>query len=372
MMTDALESARTAAEQNRFYYGPATVRTDPIYVYAASSCVAEGKPNVRAGSGVYWGPNNRSNRWSSVPGKQTDGRAALFAVTLAVLAAPRDRSLILYTSSKFVIRTFCYWTGKNYTEGWPCQNADIIKVTAELIRERSAGVEFRYAASPQTNNHSREALALARKAARNPNIPPSTLPVIGERSNVVDGAPVDEGDAKVFTSLPEEEPSKVTPVRVTDDDLEPDPPAHRGRARERAMPRENLETLLNVASNKEFWSLVRGWTDPKHRTAQVSAEQLREVFEARLNPPEIVPEEFDRDERERHRWLSDMLPDSTPDTSPHKTFSRPFTIADIEDVKLHIRKHNIKSASGTDRVSYRKILQIPNDILVQLFQASMY
>jgi hypothetical protein len=98
---------------------------------------------------------------------------------------------------------------------------------------------------------------------------------------------------------------------------------------------------------------------------------LQEVFEARLNPPEIVPEEFDRDERDRHRWLSDMLPASTPDTSPRQTFSRPFVIADIEQVKLHIRKHNIKSASGMDRVSYSKILRIPNDILVQLFQASV-
>lgn len=139
------------------------------------------------------------------------------------------------------------------------------------------------------------------------------------------------------------------------------------------MQRDNLETLLNVTSNKDFWSSVRGWTDPKHRTAQVTAEQLRDVFVARLNPPEIVPEEFDREERDRHRCqLSDMLPAETPDTSPRMTFSRPFTISDIEEVRLHIRRHNIKSASGIDRVSCRKILQIPNDILVQLFQASIY
>ncbi|KAJ6630570.1 hypothetical protein B0H10DRAFT_1728495, partial [Mycena sp. CBHHK59/15] len=150
--------------------------------------------------------------------------------------------------------------------------------------------------------------------------------------------------AKVSTNLPEEATAKKAAVRVTDADLEPDPPAHRGRARERALQYENLETLLNVASNKEFWSLVRGWTDPKHRTAQVSAEQLQQVFEARLNPPEIVPEEFDLDERERHQNLCDMLPASTPDTSPQQTFSRPFTITDIEDVKRHIWKHNIKSA----------------------------
>ncbi|KAJ7201782.1 hypothetical protein B0H12DRAFT_1001861, partial [Mycena haematopus] len=123
-----------------------------------------------------------------------------------------------------------------------------------------------------------------------------------------------------------------------------DPPSHRGRAREHQLQRENLQSLLNVASNKEFWSLIRGWTDPKQRTAQVSAEQLRDVFEARLNPSEIVPDDFDREERDRHRFLCDILPVSTPDTSPQRTFSRPFTITDIEVAKLHIRTHNIRSA----------------------------
>ncbi|KAJ7436896.1 hypothetical protein B0H11DRAFT_1754228, partial [Mycena galericulata] len=165
-MKEALDSARSSPEQNRFYYGRVTIRTDPLHVYVASSCVAAGKPNVRAGSGVFWGPNSRWNKCASIPGKQSDGRAALFAVTLAVLSAPVDRTLVIYSSSQFVIRTFCYWTGTNYTEGWPCKNADIVKVTAELLRKRPAGVIFRYVDSPDTNNHSRGALDLARKAAR--------------------------------------------------------------------------------------------------------------------------------------------------------------------------------------------------------------
>ncbi|KAK7042220.1 ribonuclease H1 [Favolaschia claudopus] len=370
MVSDALESARTAEEQNRFYYGPVKVRTSPTHVYIASSCVCAGKPNVKAGSGVYWGPNNPRNTMSSVPGKQSDARAALFAVTLALLSAAPDQTLVIYTPSLFVIRTFCYWTGTNYTEGWPCENADIIKVTAELLRSRSAGVIFRATTQTQVNNHAREAHILAQKAARNPRLPSAALPE-APVCDVEGSTPVDEADAKVFTTVPEESPPKRKLVDVTDADLDPDPPAHRGRAAERALQRENLQTLLNVTSNKEFWNLVRGWTDPKQRTAQVSAEELREVFESRLNPPQIVPEEFDKDERERHQNLCDMLPSSTPDTTPHRTFSRPFTIEDIEEVKLHIRKHNIRSAPGIDRVSYRKILQIPNDILVELFQASV-
>ncbi|KAJ7876022.1 hypothetical protein B0H13DRAFT_1578463, partial [Mycena leptocephala] len=194
------------------------------------------------------------------------------------------------------------------------------------------------------NNHARGASDLARKAAQNPRTPPASLPDTAEIHEGVTGVPVSVADTKVTTTLPEEPPPKSKSVQVTDADLEPDPPSHRGRDRERELQRENLERLLNSRSNKEFWTLVRGWTDPKNRAAQVSAEQLREVFESRLNPPEMLPEEFDLDERERHQHLVDMLPAQTSDMTPNRTFSRPFTIKDIEEVKVHIRRHNLKSA----------------------------
>ncbi|KAJ6617406.1 hypothetical protein B0H10DRAFT_1797504, partial [Mycena sp. CBHHK59/15] len=116
----------------------------PLTAYIASSCVSAGKPNARAGCGVYWGPESRWNRATLVPGVQTDARAALFAVTEALQSAPEDRTLTIYSTSQFVIRSFAYWVGPYYTQGWPCKNADLVKVTAELIRGRSAAVEFRY------------------------------------------------------------------------------------------------------------------------------------------------------------------------------------------------------------------------------------
>ncbi|KAJ7034593.1 hypothetical protein C8F04DRAFT_882596, partial [Mycena alexandri] len=149
---------------------------------------------------------------------------------------------------------------------------------------------------------------------------------------------------KVTTTLPEFSPSNKIPVHVSDADLEPDPANHRGRASERELQRENLQMLLNVSSNKDFWVLVRGWLDSRCRPAQVDAEELRGVFETRLNPPEFLPDEFDVDERERHQSLMDILPSRTADTSPRRTFSRPFSIKDMEKVKVHIRKHNLKSA----------------------------
>ncbi|KAJ7055698.1 hypothetical protein C8F01DRAFT_962201, partial [Mycena amicta] len=123
-----------------------------------------------------------------------------------------------------------------------------------------------------------------------------------------------------------------------------DPSSHRGRAKERELQRLNLQALLNVRSNKEFWEMIRDWTDKKRRDAAVGADELGTVFELRLNPPDILPHTFDIDSRLRHQRLVDDIPDKTFDTTPAETFSRPFAMEEVENAKLHIRKHNTKSA----------------------------
>ncbi|KAF8155043.1 hypothetical protein K438DRAFT_1495161, partial [Mycena galopus ATCC 62051] len=85
-----------------------------------------------------------------------------------------------------------------------------------------------------------------------------------------------------------------------------------------------------------------------------------------LNPPEVVPEHFDT--HRLNEILTSSIPDHTPDRTPGNIFSRPFTIQDMEKIKVRIKKHEAKSATGVDRIAYLKILEIPNDILVKLFQ----
>ncbi|KAJ7895208.1 hypothetical protein B0H14DRAFT_3125349 [Mycena olivaceomarginata] len=116
---------------------------------------------------------------------------------------------------------------------------------------------------------------------------------------------------KVSTALPAESPSKAVAIRVRDDDLGPDRDSHRGRARERELQRENLQALLNANSGAEFWKLVRGWTDPKPRSALVTAGQLRNVFEERLNPPSVLPEHFNVEEHEWNSFMAGNIPAQT-------------------------------------------------------------
>ncbi|KAF8210726.1 hypothetical protein K438DRAFT_1430448, partial [Mycena galopus ATCC 62051] len=126
--------------------------------------------------------------------------------------------------------------------------------------------------------------------------------------------------------------------------LAPEQDSHRGRARERELQRENLQALLNATSGAEFWKLVRGWTDPKPRTALVTAGQLRGVFEQRLNPPNVLPEHFNVEQHEWNSFMAGKIPETTFDRIPNLSFTRPFTIADIEKIKVRLRKHEAKSA----------------------------
>ncbi|KAJ7187851.1 hypothetical protein C8R46DRAFT_844280, partial [Mycena filopes] len=101
-----------------------------------------GKPDARGGCGVYWGENSAGNASSAVPGEQTDARAALYAVILAITRAPRERTLTIYSGSQYAIRSFCYLAAGNATRGWPCKHADLIRAGAELLRARPAVVIF--------------------------------------------------------------------------------------------------------------------------------------------------------------------------------------------------------------------------------------
>ncbi|KAJ7106409.1 hypothetical protein C8R43DRAFT_823907, partial [Mycena crocata] len=120
--------------------------------------------------------------------------------------------------------------------------------------------------------------------------------------------------------------------------------SHRGRLRERALQKDNLQALLNASSGAEFWKLVRGWTDAKKRSPQVTADELHDTFKARLNPPQVIPEHFDIDARRLNEILSSAIPQRTPDRTPNKIFSRPFTIQDMENIKVRIKRHEAKSA----------------------------
>ena len=161
----------------------------------------------------------------------------------------------------------------------------------------------------------------------------------------------------------------MQPVTGADLNLPSNQDAHRGRARDRSLQAANLTKLLNAGSPKEFWNLIRGWTDPRKQPPRVPLVQLYNDFQERLNPSTHFPSTVDGAVRELREVLSGSIPLATLDHTPQGFFSRSFCLDEIEGAKRHLAQRHTKGSPGVDSVSYQTVLDIPSDILLQLFNS---
>ncbi|KAI1784185.1 hypothetical protein LXA43DRAFT_863267, partial [Ganoderma leucocontextum] len=107
----------------------------------------------------------------------------------------------------------------------------------------------------------------------------------------------------------------------------------------RDLRRANLRRVLNSLSDRSFWRCLKEFLADKPRQPPVTAEQLRSAFMVRMNPPHLLPPDFDRLQHALHVLYAAALPKRTTDTTPTGVFSRPFTGAEVDAVKTHIRTH---------------------------------
>lgn len=120
--------------------------SEPILdVYTDGASRNNGKPNAKAGYGVYFGQGDPRNISERLPGKlQTNQRAELMAISRALDIVPRGSHVRIYSDSQYAINSLTAWVDKweknNWTTatGTPVQNSDIIKPTLAKVRNRAA------------------------------------------------------------------------------------------------------------------------------------------------------------------------------------------------------------------------------------------
>lgn len=355
----------TAEDATRALYGPVYFTASPVAVYIAVSQAGD-----ISGMGLYWGEGCHV----SFRMRATVNGAALAAVAAVLLRSKPHRPLILYTSSEYAIRTYCFWAGKHALQGWPCEHADILKVATALLRNRAAGTVFRVPDSKETNAHWRSAVDFAKSAARDGTThvfcPPS-LSALPHWPYPVSPPIPDAGltRPKVSTTL---SPLAASPAREglplhPPLDVDADSASHRGRAGVRKEMWLNMRKLMLCDSPSDFWKLVRGWTDDKLRSLPFPLESLRSAFQSRMNPPAVLPSSFDARLYALHHLTSNVIPPCTIDITPNRYFSRPFVDEDVDWAKCRVRKHSLNSAKGVDGISYDRILNFPTPDLTSLF-----
>lgn len=380
LLESSLSSSLSSADSLRALYGASVLpEEDHVYVYSDGSCQSPGKSWAAAGSGVCWGLGSSRNSSHRVPGRQTSQRGELYATLQALVAADSLRCLCVRTDSEYVIHTLCHWAPALAEAGWACENADLIEACVERLAARPRITRFSWVKGHSGNALNEEADRLARVGCTLPmEEPPPRLSDVSPCLRLPLDPDVGGLPSKVCTDLPPcPLPStKAVPTveEILDDDV-PTPatadPLLKGRAARRAQAAENLRKLEAVQKEASFWRLVYHVSHPRSRLAAVALDALRNVFMHRMNMPVVPPAEFAEEDLQRMRDLAAEIPECTIDATEGRHFSRRFTVKEVAALKAKIRTAALGSSRGIDNKSYKQLLDIPNDVLCELFNACL-
>ncbi|KAF8207461.1 hypothetical protein K438DRAFT_1497185, partial [Mycena galopus ATCC 62051] len=107
-----------------------------VYVEGAPT---SGKPTGPAGAGLFFRLRSPWNATLKVPGpaRLTADRARIFAIHEAVRMTPTDRCLLVFCTSKMIIRQICFQAAKSTQLGWPGQNGDLFKSLVGLLGRKA-------------------------------------------------------------------------------------------------------------------------------------------------------------------------------------------------------------------------------------------
>jgi len=100
-----------------------------INIYTDGACSNNGKPDARAGFGVYFGKNDERNVSESFTGLQTNNRAELLAIikalTILRTEIEQGQKINIYTDSSYAIRCCTTYGEKMFKKGWKNKGKDI-------------------------------------------------------------------------------------------------------------------------------------------------------------------------------------------------------------------------------------------------------
>tara|TARA_B100001094_G_scaffold294387_1_gene314966 strand:+ start:5899 stop:6690 length:792 start_codon:yes stop_codon:yes gene_type:complete len=137
---------QTKEDAEEYLKGKKSISKEIIRVFTDGSCRNNGKPNAKAGIGIYFGKDNPKNVSKRIQGKQSNNTAELSAVievfTILKDEIKQNQNIIIYTDSKYVIQCCTSYGEKCEIINWKKSNGEIPNV--ELVKE----VYSLYQASP--------------------------------------------------------------------------------------------------------------------------------------------------------------------------------------------------------------------------------
>ena len=108
-----------------------------IYVYTDGSCINNGKPNAKAGIGIFFGMNDPRNVSKRIEGKQTNNTGELTAILEAIKILHKeiknDLAVVIVSDSEYAIKCATYYGKKMASIDWKPKDKTIPNL--ELVKE---------------------------------------------------------------------------------------------------------------------------------------------------------------------------------------------------------------------------------------------
>jgi len=145
-----------------------TQTRDTITVYTDGACINNGLENATAGSGVWYGDNNRRNSSTRVTHEnQTNQTGELTAILIALKDNPPESNLRIISDSKYAIDGLTKHAKEWESHNWMGnQNGDLFKSITAWIRSRNGLTTLKWIKGHDRIKGNEEADKLAGEGAR--------------------------------------------------------------------------------------------------------------------------------------------------------------------------------------------------------------
>ena len=123
-----------------------------INVYTDGACTNNGKPDARAGFGIWFGNGDSRNTSESFTGPQTNNRAELLAIIKALTILREEieegRPVMIYSDSSYSIRCCTTYGEKMSKKGWvqkgkDIPNREIVEVAYNFVKKYK-NIDFKH------------------------------------------------------------------------------------------------------------------------------------------------------------------------------------------------------------------------------------
>lgn len=111
--------------------------SENIIIYTDGSCINNGKPNAKAGIGIYFGENDKRNVSEKFVNKPTNQRAEIYAIIkcIDILSSENKKKKIhIYTDSQYTINCITKWIPKWIKNNWINSKNESVK-NKDLLEE---------------------------------------------------------------------------------------------------------------------------------------------------------------------------------------------------------------------------------------------